>query len=79
VARFYSVDYATGNAYLGASGSDRGAAQPNAGFFSDPVFFMSADQSGNIVFTTENSVTKQAAPSGKKISIKSWKENPHRP
>ena len=77
VSRFCGVLYATGNAYLGAT--DRGAAQPFATFLSEPVFFLSADQRGNIVFTSENSVTKQPAPGGKKISIKSWKENNRRP
>src|SRR5262249_49877842 len=77
IACFYGVSYANGNPYPG--GSDRGTTQPNAGFLSDPVFFLSSDHRGNIVFSTANSVTKQSAPSGKKISIKSWKESDRRP
>ena len=70
--RFYGLLYSTGNAYLGAS--DRGATQSYAGFLTDPVFFLSSDHRGNIIFSTANSVKKEAAPSGRKITIKSWKE-----
>jgi type IV pilus assembly protein PilY1 len=76
-ARQYRVLYATGNPYLGAS--DRGTTQPNATFLSAPVFFISKNQQGQLLYTTDNSVNMGAAPTGRKITVKSWKEKTNRP
>ncbi|HZI65477.1 MAG TPA: PilC/PilY family type IV pilus protein, partial [Thermoanaerobaculia bacterium] len=75
-ARLYRVFYSTGNPYLG---SDRGQTQELGGFLSEPVYFQSRDQQGNIVYTTENTVKTEDAPGSKKTSIKSWKERSRRP
>ncbi|MGI0149358.1 MAG: pilus assembly protein, partial [Thermoplasmata archaeon] len=74
--RFYRVLYATGNPYLG---SDRGEAQPDATFLSEPVFYMSKDQQGTIVFSTENTIKKENARQGSQTTVRSWKEMTRRP
>ena len=75
-ARLYRVFYSTGNPYLG---TDRGQVQQLGGFLSEPVYFQSQDQKGNIIYTTENTVSKEDAPGAKKTTIKSWKERSRRP
>jgi Tfp pilus tip-associated adhesin PilY1 len=75
-ARLYRVFYNTGNPYLG---SDRGETQLQGGFLSEPVYFQSRDQEGNLIYTTENTVKKESAPGGKKTTVKSWKERSRRP
>jgi Tfp pilus tip-associated adhesin PilY1 len=75
-ARLYRVFYNTGNPYLG---SDRGETQTQGGFLSEPVYFQSRDQEGNLIYTTENTVKKETAPGGKKTTVKSWKERSRRP
>lgn len=75
-ARLYRVFYSTGNPYLG---TDRGEMQQLGGFLSEPVYFQSQDQKGNIIYTTENTVSKEDAPGAKKTTIKSWKERSRRP
>jgi Tfp pilus tip-associated adhesin PilY1 len=75
-ARLYRVYYSTGNPYIG---SDRGETQPYGGFLSEPVYFQSKDQQGNIFYTTENTVKTENAPGGKKTSVKGWKERSRRP
>jgi Tfp pilus tip-associated adhesin PilY1 len=75
-ARLYRVFYNTGNPYLG---SDRGETQTQGGFLSEPVYFQSKDQEGNLIYTTENTVKKESAPGGKKTTVKSWKERARRP
>ena len=75
-ARLYRVFYNTGNPYLG---SDRGETQTLGGFLSEPVYFQSKDQQGNLIYTTENTVKKEDAPGGKKTTVKSWKERSRRP
>jgi Tfp pilus tip-associated adhesin PilY1 len=75
-ARLYRVSYTTGNPYLG---SDRGQVQTLGGFLSEPVYFQSRDQQGNLMYTTENTVKKEAAPGGKRTTVKSWKERSRRP
>jgi Tfp pilus tip-associated adhesin PilY1 len=75
-ARLYRVFYGTGNPYLG---SDRGQTQQFGGFLSEPVYFQSQDQQGNIIYTTENTVKTENAPGGKKTSVKGWKERSRRP
>ncbi|HEX9305040.1 MAG TPA: hypothetical protein VGA31_11370 [Thermoanaerobaculia bacterium] len=75
-ARLYRVLYATGNPY---SGTDRAEVQTQGGFLSEPVYFQSRDQQGNIFYSTENTVKTENAPGGKKTSIKGWKERSRRP
>jgi Tfp pilus tip-associated adhesin PilY1 len=75
-ARLYRVLYSTGNPY---SGSDRGETAQQGGFLSEPVYFQSKDQQGNIFYTTENTVKTENAPGGKKTSVKGWKERSRRP
>ena len=61
VPRFYRVLYSTGDPYLG---SDRGETQSHAMFLSEPVFFLSYDQHGQIVFSTENTIKSETARGG---------------
>ena len=75
-ARLYRVLYSTGNPYIG---SDRGESQTQGGFLSEPVYFQSKDQQGNVFYTTENTVKTENAPGGKKTSVKGWKERSRRP
>jgi Tfp pilus tip-associated adhesin PilY1 len=75
-ARLYRVFYGTGNPYIG---TDRGQTQTQGGFISEPVYFQSKDQQGNIFYTTENTTKTENAPGGKKTSIKGWKERSRRP
>jgi type IV pilus assembly protein PilY1 len=75
-ARLYRVNYSTGNPYIG---SDRGETQQYGGFLSEPVYFQALDQTGNIIYTTENTVKTETAPGGKKTTVKSWKERSRRP
>ena len=75
-ARLYRVFYSTGNPYLG---SDRGETQQFGGFLSEPVYFQSQNQQGNIILTTENTVKTEKAPGAKKTSVKGWKERSRRP
>jgi Tfp pilus tip-associated adhesin PilY1 len=74
--RFYRVAHMTGDPYLG---SDRGEAQADATFLSEPVFYMSKDQQGEIVFSTENTIKKENARESRKTSVRSWKEKSRRP
>jgi hypothetical protein len=75
-ARLYRVLYSTGNPYLG---TDRGETQVLGGFLSEPVFFQSQNQQGNIIFTNENTVKTEKAPGAKRTIIKGWKERSRRP
>ncbi|HEU5251131.1 MAG TPA: hypothetical protein VFW15_14175, partial [Thermoanaerobaculia bacterium] len=75
-ARLYRVFYSTGNPYIGG---DRGETQQQGGFLSEPVYFQSRDQEGNLIYTTENTVKKEHAPGGKRTTVKSWKERSRRP
>ena len=77
-ARLYRVFFSTGNPYVPGTGSDRGQAQPLGGFLSEPVYFQSQDQEGNIIYTTET-VDIEDAPGAKKTVVKSWKERSRRP
>lgn len=75
-ARLYRVFYSTGNPYIGG---DRSQVQTQGGFLSEPVYFQSRDQQGNLIYTTENTVKKENAPGGKRTTVKSWKERSRRP
>jgi Tfp pilus tip-associated adhesin PilY1 len=76
VPRFYRVLYATGDPYLG---SDRGETQSHAMFLSEPVFFLSYDQHGEIVFSTENTIKSETAHGGGTSTLRNWKETSRRP
>jgi hypothetical protein len=72
--RQYTLFYANGNALPPAS--DRGATVVNASFATNPIFYVSADQSGNIAFTTNHGVfqpSKTTEPT--RSNVKDWKEN----
>jgi len=71
-ARFYSVKYATGDAY---AGSDRGDTQENATFLTNPVFYTSADQQAHVIFTSDNYVKIETVPGGTRTTVKDWKDN----
>jgi hypothetical protein len=72
LARFYEVDYATGNAY---AGNDRGENQPYASFLTNPVSYESADQETQVIFTSDNTTTVVPVQGGTKTTVKDWKEN----
>ena len=76
IPRFYRVRYSTGDPYLG---SDRGETQQSAIFVSEPVFFLSYDQHGQIVFSTENTIKSETAPGGGTSTLRNWKETSRRP
>jgi len=76
IPRFYRVRFSTGDPYLG---SDRGETQQNAIFVSEPVFFLSYDQHGQIVFSTENTIKSETAPGGGSSTLRNWKETSRRP
>jgi hypothetical protein len=74
LARAYTMFYANGNYPAGAS--DRAAAVPNASFATNPVFYISADQQGNVAYTTNHgnfSQNKNVQPT--QSGVKAWKEN----
>jgi Tfp pilus tip-associated adhesin PilY1 len=75
-SRLYRVFYSTGNPYLG---SDRGETQEPAGFLSEPVYFQAQDQSGHVIYTNENTVKTEKAPTSRRTTVKSWKERSRRP
>jgi type IV pilus assembly protein PilY1 len=71
--RQYTMFYANGNYPPGAT--DRGAAVPDATFATNPVFYISADQQGNIAFTTNHggfSQNTNVQPT--QSNVKAWKE-----
>ena len=59
--------------------SKRGSTQTQGSFLSEPVYFQSKDQQGNIFYTTENTVKTENAPGSKKTAIKGWRERSRRP
>jgi hypothetical protein len=70
----YTMYYANGNYAPGAT--DRAATVPNASFATNPIFYVSADQSGNVAFTTNHGVfTPNKTMSPTRSNIKDWKEN----
>jgi len=72
--RQYTVYYANGNMTLTAT--DRAATVVNASFATNPIFYVSGDQSGNVAFTTNHGVftpSKTLEPT--KSNIRDWKEN----
>jgi hypothetical protein len=71
LARFYTVDYATGDAAVGAVGSDRGETQEHASFLTNPVFY----NESNAIFTTDNEVRFKEFTGIRRTTLKDWKEN----
>jgi hypothetical protein len=72
--RQYTVYYANGNALPPAT--DRASLVANSSFATNPIFYVSADQSGNVAFTTNHGVfqpKKTTEPT--RSNIKDWKEN----
>ena len=71
--REYVMYYSTGNA-LGSQ-TDRATAVPNASFATNPIFYVSADQSGNVAYTTNHGVFQPGKTSQPtKSMVKDWKE-----
>jgi hypothetical protein len=73
LVRRYTLYYANGNALPPAT--DRASTIANASFATNPIFYVSADQSGNIAFTTNHGVfqpSKTTEPT--RSNIKDWKE-----
>jgi Tfp pilus tip-associated adhesin PilY1 len=70
LARFYTVDYSTGNPASGSVGSDRGEDQAYATFLTNPVFF-----NENLMFTTDNEVKFKEVKGIRRTTVKDWKEN----
>jgi Tfp pilus tip-associated adhesin PilY1 len=74
LVRRYTMYFANGNTSPPAT--DRAVAIPNASFATNPIFYVSADQSGNVAFTTNHGVFspgKTVEPT--RSNIKDWKEN----
>ena len=58
------------------SASDRAEIIPNSIFATDPISYVSADQSGHVAFTTNHGIftpSKTFEPT--RSNIKDWKEN----
>jgi hypothetical protein len=72
--RQYTLFYANGNALPPAT--DRAAVVVNASFATNPIFYISADQSGNVAFTTNHGVFQPAKTlEPTRSNVKDWKEN----
>jgi Tfp pilus tip-associated adhesin PilY1 len=74
LVRLYTMYYANGDYVSGSS--DRAATVPNASFATNPIFYISGDQSGNIGYTTNHGVfppIKTQEPTHS--NVKDWKEN----
>ncbi len=72
--RQYTMFYNNGNYPAGAT--DRGTTVPNSTFATNPVFYISGDQSGHVVFTTNHggfSGNPNVQPT--QSNVKAWKEN----
>ncbi|HKF42112.1 MAG TPA: PilC/PilY family type IV pilus protein [Thermoanaerobaculia bacterium] len=72
--RQYTMYYANGNPLPPAT--DRAATVANASFATNPIFYVAADQSGNVAFTTNHGVfTPSKTNEPTKSNVKDWKEN----
>jgi hypothetical protein len=73
--RLYTMWYfANGNTIPPVT--DRAASIPNASFATNPIFYISADQSGNVAFTTNHGAfTPNKTVEPTRSNIKDWKEN----
>jgi Tfp pilus tip-associated adhesin PilY1 len=73
LVRRYTLYYANGNALPPAT--DRANLVANASFATNPIFYVSADQSGNVAFTTNHGVFQPAKTTEPtRSNIKDWKE-----
>jgi Tfp pilus tip-associated adhesin PilY1 len=72
VARFYQVQYSTGDP---VSGTDRGETQQHASFLTNPVLYTSEDQNSHIIYTSDNEVKINLVPGGVHTSLKDWEED----
>jgi len=72
IARFYKVQYATGDP---EAGSDRGETQLHANFLTNPVLYTSEDQGSHIIYTSDNEVVIDLVPGGTRTSLKDWEED----
>jgi Tfp pilus tip-associated adhesin PilY1 len=74
LVRQLTLFYANGNTLPAAS--DRAATVTNASFATNPIFYVSADQSGNVAFTTNHGVFQPAKTmEPTRSNVKDWKEN----
>jgi Tfp pilus tip-associated adhesin PilY1 len=74
VVRRYTLYYANGNTL--APATDRAVTVPNATFATNPIFYVSADESGNVAFTTNHGVfTPSKTNEPTRSNVKDWKEN----
>lgn len=72
--RQYTMYYANGNAL--PPSTDRANLVANASFATNPIFYVSADQSGNVAFTTNHGVFQPAKTTEPtRSNVKDWKEN----
>ncbi len=73
LARSYVVYYANGN-YL-APGPDRGTFIPNSSFATDPIFYISGNNQGNVGYTTNHGAFNPGkSQTGTRGTLKNWKE-----
>ena len=74
LVRRYTLYYANGNTL--APATDRAVSVPNASFATNPIFYVSADESGNVAFTTNHGVfTPSKTNEPTRSNVKDWKEN----
>jgi len=74
LVRQYKLYYANGN--YAPDASDRALSVANSTFATNPIFYISADQSGNVAFTTNHGVyTPKKATEPTRSNVKDWKEN----
>ena len=74
LVRQYKLFYANGN--YAPDATDRAVSVPNSTFATNPIFYISADQSGNVAFTTNHGVyTPKKATEPTRSNVKDWKEN----
>ena len=74
LVRQLTLVYANGNTL--PSATDRAATVANASFATNPIFYVSADQSGNVAFTTNHGVFQPAKTmEPTRSNVKDWKEN----
>ncbi|HEV8268764.1 MAG TPA: hypothetical protein VGR00_11035, partial [Thermoanaerobaculia bacterium] len=72
LARAYVVYYANGN-YL--TGPDRGTFIPNSSFATDPIFYISGNNQGNVGYTTNHGAFNPSkSQTGTRGTLKNWKE-----
>jgi len=74
LVRQLTLFYGNGNTLPAAT--DRAATVANASFATNPIFYVSADQTGNFAFTTNHGVFQPAKTmEPTRSNVKDWKEN----